>query len=139
VDVRGRSRTLRVNYHTSHQICAEADRLLGPEVTDVDGGQYQNRERIGEQRLEPGLLGGVVCGVSRKLDSEEARAQVDTVGQHQQQGYQQASATKQSYLFEIIELVRGGEKYTRKRLSKSSHLRFPKARPQDEAGFGVVS
>ena len=37
VDVRGRSRTLRVNYRTSHQIRARADRLLGPEVSDVDG------------------------------------------------------------------------------------------------------
>jgi len=37
VDIRGRSRTLRVNYRTSHQIRAQADRLLGPSVTDVDG------------------------------------------------------------------------------------------------------
>jgi hypothetical protein len=31
----GRSRTLRVNYRTSHQIRTQADRLLGPIVTDV--------------------------------------------------------------------------------------------------------
>ena len=37
VDIRGRSRTLRVNYRTSHQIRLQADRLLGPDVTDVDG------------------------------------------------------------------------------------------------------
>jgi superfamily I DNA/RNA helicase len=37
VDVRGRSRTLRINYRTSHQIRSQADRLLGPEVSDVDG------------------------------------------------------------------------------------------------------
>lgn len=37
VDIRGRSRTLRVNYRTSHQIRVQADRLLGPEATDVDG------------------------------------------------------------------------------------------------------
>jgi len=37
VDVRGRSRTLRVNYRTSHQIRTQADRLLGPVVSDVDG------------------------------------------------------------------------------------------------------
>jgi superfamily I DNA/RNA helicase len=37
VDIRGRSATLRINYRTSHQIRARADRLLGPEVTDVDG------------------------------------------------------------------------------------------------------
>lgn len=37
VDIRGRSRTLRVNYRTSHQIRMQADRLLGPVVTDMDG------------------------------------------------------------------------------------------------------
>ncbi len=37
VDVRGRSRTLRINYRTSHQIRMQADRLLGPELADVDG------------------------------------------------------------------------------------------------------
>lgn len=37
VDIRGRARTLRINYRTSHQIRQQADRLLGPEVTDVDG------------------------------------------------------------------------------------------------------
>lgn len=37
VDIRGRSRTLRVNYRTSHQIRQQADRLLGPEMVDVDG------------------------------------------------------------------------------------------------------
>lgn len=37
VDVRGRSQTLRINYRTSHQIRRQADRLLGPEMADVDG------------------------------------------------------------------------------------------------------
>ena len=37
VDIRGRSRPLRVNYRTSHQIRQRADRLLGAIVTDVDG------------------------------------------------------------------------------------------------------
>ena len=37
VDIRGRSRTLRINYRTSHQIRMQADRLLGPELSDVDG------------------------------------------------------------------------------------------------------
>jgi hypothetical protein len=37
VDVRGRSSTLRVNYRTSHQIRKQADRLLGIEISDVDG------------------------------------------------------------------------------------------------------
>ncbi|NBB72228.1 MAG: UvrD-helicase domain-containing protein [Bacteroidetes bacterium] len=37
VDVRGRSSTLRINYRTSHQIRRHADRLLEPELADVDG------------------------------------------------------------------------------------------------------
>ncbi len=37
VDIRGRARTLHVNYRTSHQIRRQADRLLGPQVADVDG------------------------------------------------------------------------------------------------------
>ncbi len=46
VDVRGRSRTLRVNYRTSHQIRAQADRLLGPEVGDVDGNREDRRGTV---------------------------------------------------------------------------------------------
>jgi len=46
VDVRGRSRTLRINYRTSHQIRAQADRLLGPELTDVDGNTEERRGTI---------------------------------------------------------------------------------------------
>ncbi len=37
VDIRGRSRTLRINYRTSHQIRQQADKLLGPESSDIDG------------------------------------------------------------------------------------------------------
>ena len=37
VDIRGRSRSLTINYRTSHQIRRQADRLLQPEVADVDG------------------------------------------------------------------------------------------------------
>lgn len=37
VEVRGRSKTLRINYRTSHQIRMQADKLLGPEIMDVDG------------------------------------------------------------------------------------------------------
>lgn len=37
VDIRGRSQTLRINYRTSHQIRMHADRLLAPELSDVDG------------------------------------------------------------------------------------------------------
>ncbi|MBC5800999.1 MAG: DEAD/DEAH box helicase [Candidatus Eremiobacteraeota bacterium] len=37
VDVRGRSYTLRINYRTTHRIRAQSDRLLAPELADVDG------------------------------------------------------------------------------------------------------
>ncbi len=37
IDIRGRSRTFRINYRTSHQIRAQADRLSAPEVSEVDG------------------------------------------------------------------------------------------------------
>ena len=46
VDVRGRSKTLRVNYRTSHQIRAQADRLLSSEVSDVDGNEEDRRGTI---------------------------------------------------------------------------------------------
>ncbi len=46
VDVRGRSRTLRVNYRTSHQIRTQADRLLGPAVTDVDGNSDDRSDAV---------------------------------------------------------------------------------------------
>ena len=45
VDIRERSQTLRINYRTSHQIRTQSDRLLGPEVSDVDG-VTESRETI---------------------------------------------------------------------------------------------
>ncbi len=46
VDMRGRSRTLRINYRTSHQIRAQADRLLDPEMSDVDGNLEERRGTV---------------------------------------------------------------------------------------------
>lgn len=46
VDIRGRSQTLRINYRTSHQIRRQADRLLGPEVADVDGNLEDRRGTV---------------------------------------------------------------------------------------------
>ena len=46
VDVRGRSATLRINYRTSHQIRTQADRLLGKQITDVDGNTEDRRATI---------------------------------------------------------------------------------------------
>jgi superfamily I DNA/RNA helicase len=46
IDIRGRSRTLRVNYRTSHQIRTKADRLLGATVTDVDGNSEDRSDAV---------------------------------------------------------------------------------------------
>jgi superfamily I DNA/RNA helicase len=45
-DVRGRSYTLRINYRTSHQIRAQADRLLPPSLADVDGNAEDRRGTV---------------------------------------------------------------------------------------------
>jgi superfamily I DNA/RNA helicase len=46
VDIRGRARTLHINYRTSHQIRRQADRLLGPQVADVDGNTEERRGTV---------------------------------------------------------------------------------------------
>jgi hypothetical protein len=46
VDVRGRSHTLRINYRTSHQIRAQADRLLPSSIADVDGNAEYRRGTV---------------------------------------------------------------------------------------------
>lgn len=46
VDIRGRAKTLHVNYRTSHQIRMQSDRLLGPEVSDADGNTEQRGNTI---------------------------------------------------------------------------------------------
>jgi hypothetical protein len=46
IDVRGRARTLQVNYRTSHQIRNAADRLLEPEMADVDGNSEVRRSTV---------------------------------------------------------------------------------------------
>lgn len=46
VDIRGRSRSLRVNYRTSHQIRMQADRLLGPVLTDIDGNSEKRNDTV---------------------------------------------------------------------------------------------
>jgi superfamily I DNA/RNA helicase len=46
VDVGGRSYTLRINYRTSHQIRAQADKLLPTSLADVDGNEEDRRGTI---------------------------------------------------------------------------------------------
>jgi mRNA-degrading endonuclease RelE of RelBE toxin-antitoxin system len=67
VDVRGRSRTLKVNYRTSHQIRTQADKLLGPDVTDVDG--------IKEDRTGTVSVFNGMPPMIRSLESEAKEAQ----------------------------------------------------------------
>ena len=49
VDVRGRSRTLRVNYRTSHQIRTQADRLLDPRSPTSTATRRTERHGLGVQ------------------------------------------------------------------------------------------
>ena len=67
VDVRGRSRTLRVNYRTSHQIREQADRRLWSEIADVDGNVETRRETVSVFNGPP----PVVC-VCATADEETA-------------------------------------------------------------------
>jgi len=46
IDVRGRSNTLKINYRTSHQIRSQADRLLDPQLADVDGNLEERKGTI---------------------------------------------------------------------------------------------
>jgi superfamily I DNA/RNA helicase len=46
VDVRGRSRNLRINYRTSHQIRMQSDRLLAPQVSDADGNTEERDDTV---------------------------------------------------------------------------------------------
>jgi superfamily I DNA/RNA helicase/mRNA-degrading endonuclease RelE of RelBE toxin-antitoxin system len=56
VDIRGRSRTLNVNYRTSHQIRQQADRLLAPKVSDADGNVEERGNTVSVfNGVEPGI------------------------------------------------------------------------------------
>jgi superfamily I DNA/RNA helicase/mRNA-degrading endonuclease RelE of RelBE toxin-antitoxin system len=68
VDIRGRSKTLRVNYRTSHQIRTQADHLLDPTVSDADG-------NIEERRHTVSVFNGVLpdITVADTTDDEIAR------------------------------------------------------------------
>jgi len=56
VDVRGRSRVLQVNYRTSHQIRAHADRLLDPELGDVDGIKEERNRTVSVYNGPPPIV-----------------------------------------------------------------------------------
>ena len=69
VDIRGRSRTLHINYRTSHQIRMQADLLLGPEVSDVDGNTEERRGTVS-------VFNGPAPVIRSFADSDE---EIDTV------------------------------------------------------------
>jgi superfamily I DNA/RNA helicase/mRNA-degrading endonuclease RelE of RelBE toxin-antitoxin system len=46
IDIKGRSKTLTVNYRTSHQIRQHADNLLGAEIQDVDGNVEERKKTV---------------------------------------------------------------------------------------------
>jgi hypothetical protein len=59
VDIRGRSRTLRINYRTSHQIRQQADRLLGAQAMDVDGNSEIRSDTVSVFNGPPPLVQAV--------------------------------------------------------------------------------
>ena len=63
VKIRGRARTLKVNYRTSHQIRRRSDLLLGSAISDVDG---MTEERSGTVSVFNGAEPSIAV-----LDSEE--------------------------------------------------------------------
>lgn len=67
VDIRGRSRTLRINYRTSHQIRQQADLLLGDQAVDVDGNTETRSDTVSVFNGPPPLIRVV------KTSAEEAK------------------------------------------------------------------
>lgn len=80
VDIRGRSRTLRVNYRTSHQIRMQADRLLGPEVSDADGNTDDRRDTVSVFNGPPPLIRVL------KSEKEETRTVSAWLSEHLKTG-----------------------------------------------------
>lgn len=82
IDLRGRSHTLRVNYRTSHQIRARADRLLPQTIADVDGNE---ESRTGTVSVFNGPAPEI-----HVLDSaeDEAKRVAEWIGHRLKVGYQ---------------------------------------------------
>lgn len=71
LDIRGRSHSLKVNYRTSHQIRAAADRLLPSAITDLDGIEEGRRGTVS-------IFDGPEPGVVLAKDPEDEIRQVAT-------------------------------------------------------------
>ncbi|MEL7686077.1 UvrD-helicase domain-containing protein [Citromicrobium bathyomarinum] len=100
LDIRGRSHSLKVNYRTSHQIRAMADRLLPPAITDLDGVEEGRRGTVS-------IFDGPVPEV-RLLDHSDAEA--DVVNTWLQKCISSGIAPR-----EIAVLVRGPDQVPRAR------------------------
>lgn len=70
VDVRGRSTSLKINYRTSHQIRSQADRLLDPQMADVDG---NIEERKGAVSLFDGPKPTITASSSADIEIQTVR------------------------------------------------------------------
>lgn len=81
VDLRGRSRTLHINYRTSHQIRQQADRLLGPEVSDMDGNTESRKGTVSV------FNGPAPVMVAYASEAEETQAVADWLSGLVQQGF----------------------------------------------------
>ena len=68
IEIRGRARTLKVNYRTSHQIRRRSDLLLGPEIADVDG---NSEERAGTISVFNGAEPTVIVSDSAEDETED--------------------------------------------------------------------
>lgn len=114
VDIQGRSRTLRVNYRTSHQIRMQADRLLDPVVTDVDGNSENRSNTVSVFNGPPPAIGlfksieDEIQAVGRWL-AEQAKAGVLPhefgvfVRSAAQLDRAQAAATQSGMAFKILD------------------------------------
>ncbi|HQF55047.1 MAG TPA: UvrD-helicase domain-containing protein [Fibrobacteria bacterium] len=80
VEVRGRSKTLKINYRTSHQIRAQADKLLGPEVSDVDGNTEERKGTVSVFNGQPPTIREF------KSQTEEIEAVVKWLAERVQEG-----------------------------------------------------
>lgn len=76
VEVRGRSKTLKVNYRTSHQIRSSADALLPPEISDVDHNVENRRSTIS---VFDGVAPFIFEVNSKESESEKISSEIRTL------------------------------------------------------------
>lgn len=120
LDIRGRSHCLKVNYRTSHQIRATADRLLPPSITDMDGVEEGRR---GTVSVFDGPAPELLLAQDEAAERTGVAAFLDRC---------HAAGTQPS---EIGILVRGPGQLSRARSAVSA----AGYDPRDEAGVAIVT